>query len=258
VFGFRSPALRDLRLPRRLLLAVVVGSVGVAVVAPWTVWNTVRFSEPVALSTNDGLTLIGANCEQVYEGGGVGFWDLDCAVALADRIPDGADQAERSGLYRDEAVAFIRDNLDRLPAVVAVRVGRVWGVYAPDQMAWLNQGEGRERWASWLGMVFWWVAAPVAAAGVAVGWRYRLLTWPLVSTIAVVTITAMAFYGIVRFRLPADVAAMPLGALALVAAHRFTTGRRDSPLADPLADPLVDPLADADSGGVAADPPATR
>ena len=226
VFALRSPALRALRVPRRLVLAVVVGAVGVAVVAPWTLWNTARFSEPVALSTNDGLTLVGANCASVYDGGGIGFWDLDCALALAGQIPEGADQAERSGVYRDEAVAFIRDNLDRLPAVVAVRVGRVWGVYGPDQMAWLNQGEGRERWASWLGMVFWWVAAPVAAAGVAVGWRHRLLTWPLVSTVAVVTITAVAFYGIVRFRLPTDVAAIPLAALALVAARRWVAGRR--------------------------------
>jgi 4-amino-4-deoxy-L-arabinose transferase-like glycosyltransferase len=249
VFGLRSPALRALRVPRRLVLAVVVGAVGVAVVAPWTVWNTVRFSEPVALSTNDGLTLIGANCESVYDGGGVGFWDLDCALDLAGRIPDGADQAERSAVYRDEAVAFIRDNLDRLPAVAAVRMGRVWGVYAPDQMAWLNQGEGRERWASWLGMVFWWGIAPVAAAGVAVGWRHRLLTWPLVSSVAVVTITAVAFYGIVRFRLPADVAAMPLAALAVVAARRWVAGRRQTSRPDGRPGPETDVAGAGVTGG---------
>src|SRR5690606_32867987 len=66
-------------LGRRVVLVGVAGLVGVAVVAPWTLWNLTRFEEPVLLSTNEGLTVAGANCDEVYHGGGTGFWNLGCA-----------------------------------------------------------------------------------------------------------------------------------------------------------------------------------
>lgn len=210
----RSVPLRSVALGRRLGLVAMVGAVGVAVVLPWTAYNTARFSEPVLLSTNDGLTLVGANCDPVYRGGGIGFWNLDCARQLTDEIPPGADQAERSRIYRDEAVDYIRENRGDVPRVVAARLGRVFAVWNNEQMVWLNQNEGRESWASWSGIATFWLLAPAAAAGAVVLRRRGVPLWPLASTLVLVVITATLFYGIVRFRLPLDIAMIPLAAVA--------------------------------------------
>jgi 4-amino-4-deoxy-L-arabinose transferase-like glycosyltransferase len=228
IFAMRAPALRHWDWRRRLGLAAVVGAVGVAVVLPWSAWNTMRFSEPVLLSTNDGLTLIGANCDTVYRTGGIGFWSLQCAEAINDRVPTGADQAARSRIYRQEGLSYMADNLDRLPVVLAVRVGRVFGIYENHQMVWLNTNEGRERWASWAGLATWWVLAPVAITGGVVLHRRRQLVWPLAATVPVVLVTALAFYGIVRFRLPVDVASVPLAGVAIAAGSSWWHRRHKS------------------------------
>ena len=204
----RSLAPRE-RVGRFALAALVA----VAVAAPWTLYNLSRFEKPVLFSTNDGLTLVGANCAPVYEGGGIGFWNLGCAFAL--EVDPALDQSEESAVYRDEAVRFISDNFDRLPVVVAARLGRVWAVYAPEQMVVLNQGEGREQWASWAGVLSWWVTAPLAVAGAVVLRRRGVPIWPFVAMVVAVGVTAVLFYGIVRFRVPADVAALVLAAVAV-------------------------------------------
>jgi 4-amino-4-deoxy-L-arabinose transferase-like glycosyltransferase len=215
---------------RRLATVAVVAVVGVAVVAPWTAWNLTRFEQPVLLSTNEGLTLVGANCAAVYEGGGMGFWNLGCARDLEPTMPPGADQSVRSERYRQEGLRYVADNLDRLPAVVAVRIGRMWGTYHPDQMVWLNQGEGRERWASWAGLVTLWVLLPLAVVGGVALRRRRVPVWPLASTAVIATVTAAAFYGIARFRLPFDVAETVLagvGIAVVVAGRRGRVEERD-------------------------------
>ena len=52
----------------RVLRSVAAVAVVAIVIAPWVVPNLVRFDEPVVMSTNDGLTLIGANSPQTYSG----------------------------------------------------------------------------------------------------------------------------------------------------------------------------------------------
>jgi 4-amino-4-deoxy-L-arabinose transferase-like glycosyltransferase len=212
-------------LGRRLVLGAVAALVGVAVVAPWTVWNLTRFEEPVLLSTNEGLTVAGANCDEVYHGGGTGFWNLGCARRIAATLPPDADQSERSAHLRDEGLAYLVDNRGELPRVMAVRLGRVWGIYHPDQMVWLNQGEGRERWASWAGVWAFWLLTPPAVAGAVVLARRDVPVWPLLSTVVVVSVTAAAFYGIVRFRIPADVAQTVLAGVALATGVRAWRAR---------------------------------
>lgn len=213
---------------RRFWRAVLAGAVSVAVVMPWTLWNVTRFEEPVLLSSNDGLTLVGANCESMYYGEDIGVWDLVCAFAVP--TDDEMDQSERSVAYRDAALEYVSNQKRRLPVVVAARVARVWSLYAPGQMVDYSAGavdtcradqeepcpgEGREAWAGWLGTVLFWVLAPLAVLGT-VALRRRGRTWldllPLLMTFVVVTITAALFYGLVRFRVPAEVALVVLAA----------------------------------------------
>lgn len=221
---WRAPELAPAARWRGLGVAVLAAG---AVVAPWVGWNLVRFEDPTFLSTNDGLTLLGANCPTTYYTPAIGFWDLRCAL---DAPVDG-DPSEESSAWRDQGLDYARDNLGRLPKVVVARVGRVWGVYEPRQMVYFNGGEGRESWASWLGMYQSWVLTPIAVAGAAVLHRRRRSIAPFVATAITVTVTAALFYGIVRFRVPADVAVVVLAAVALDAALSRVMAHRGAPQA---------------------------
>jgi 4-amino-4-deoxy-L-arabinose transferase-like glycosyltransferase len=207
---------RDRSWRDRAVHLAVAGGAALAVVAPWIAFNMSRFDEPTTLSTNDGLTLLGANCDEVYSGPATGFWSLSCGLA----VDPGGDGSTVSAARRDAAFDYISAHQRDLPRVVLVRVGRVWGVYAPDQMAWLNQGEGRERWASWAGFWLHLALVPAAVVGAVVLRRRGVPIWPLAGTAVIVTLTAALFYGIVRFRVPADVAIVVLSGVAFDAAWR--------------------------------------
>lgn len=201
----------------RLGRIAAVTAVSLLVVAPWTVRNVVRFEEPVTISTNDGLTLVGSNCDRSYYDG-VGFWHLQCAE------PVPGDQSEVSAEYRRQALEYVGDNLDRLPTVVAARLARVWSLWQPDQMATLNVGEGRPRTVSWMATVGWWLLAPAAAWGL---WVLRRRGGPflvLVAPFVTVTATAVLTYGIPRFRLPAEVAAVALVAVVVDSVSGWRAG----------------------------------
>ena len=203
--------LKDVPLARRLLLFALTCAVSLAVVSPWLIANLTRFDEPVLFSTNDGLTICGANLHRTWYGDGTGLWALDCA---GFPVPKG-DRSVVSNALRKEGLHFIREHPGRLPAVVAVRVARVWSLYAPGQMASYNTGEGRPEEVSWAGFVSFWVLVPGAVVGAVVLRRRRVPLTPLVSQFVIVTVTAAAIYGLVRFRVPAEVSLVVLAAVAV-------------------------------------------
>ncbi len=201
--------------------ATVVSCVAVmVVVTPWVLPNIARFDEPVFMSTNDGLTLIGANSPQTYSGSAIGFWTLEYANSLnVPELQDG-DPSVRAQIFRTEAFAYVSDNLSKLPQVVVARLGLLWSVFKPLQMSELNTGEGREVWASNLALVGFWVAAPLAF----LGWRClgaaKAVRWPLAALMLHVCLIGMLFYGLPRFRVPAEIAVVVCAAVAL---HRLST-----------------------------------
>src|SRR5262249_38808404 len=205
---------RSLPLGQRVARFFVVGGVALAVLAPWSLWNLTRFERPVPISSNDGITLVGANCAPSYYEG-VGFWNLNCRLAADAKLPPNADQSVVSAQYRDEAFQFIRDNKRAIPHVAEIRLRRLWNLYYPDQMVWLNQGEGREQWASWTGVYMADVLFLLSIFGAVWLWKRRVPVWPLLATAVIASVTAVVFYGIARFRLPADLAACVLAAVAV-------------------------------------------
>jgi 4-amino-4-deoxy-L-arabinose transferase-like glycosyltransferase len=202
---------RALPFSRQLGLFALACIAAFAVVSPWLVANLTRFDEPVLFSTNDGLTICGANLHRTYYGEGTGLWALDCATFP---VPRG-DRSVVSNALRSKGLHFIRDHLGRLPVVAGVRVARVWSLYAPGLMAHYNVNEGRDVEASWAGFVAFWVLVPVAVVGGVQLRRRRVPITPLVAQFVIVTVTAAAIYGITRFRTPAEVSLVVLGAVAL-------------------------------------------
>jgi hypothetical protein len=202
--------------PRRWLQPVLVLAATAVTLLPWVVYNAGRFEHTVLLSTNDGTTLLGANCPQTYEVD-VGGWDIRCL----DPVPtdDTIDASVRSAERRDVAVDYVRDHLTRVPVVVAARVGRALDLYGLGSLVALDRGEEKAGWVVWAGIVCWWVLAIAAIFG----WRRlggdettRRSRWWLAVPLLTVLVTTIAFYGAHRIRAPAEPVVVLLAAVAAV------------------------------------------
>jgi 4-amino-4-deoxy-L-arabinose transferase-like glycosyltransferase len=213
--------IRGLIPARRLRLAGVAVLAAAVTVAPWEVYLLSHFKEPAFLSYGQGGVLAGANCDRTYYGPLIGTWWGHCEVR-DDREPSVA-----AAKNREDALHYMRAHLSRLPLVIAVRVARVWSIYRPFQMADLNVGEGRPKWASLVGWSVFWPLVGLAGAGIVILRRRKIALLPLLTPILIVTLIAAAFYGLVRFRAPAEVSIVVLAAVGLDTLVRRT--RRSTP-----------------------------
>ena len=207
--------------PRRALMPVLVVGATLVTIAPWTLYNIGRFDQPVLLSTNDGTTLLGANCDTTYYDD-IGGWDIRCLAPVP--TTETEDASGRSVARRHIAVEYIGDHLGRLPVVVAARVGRALDVYGLDSLIALDRGEEKAVWAVWVGIVMFWVLAMASVVGwIALGRpddeapeRSRARWW-LAVPIAAVLLTTVLFYGAHRIRAPVEPVLVVLGAVGALA-----------------------------------------
>ena len=217
------------RRKRAIWPAVALTIAGVATLLPWTIWNLSRFSEPVFLSTNDGTTLLGANCDFTYHDD-LGGWSILC---LAPLEPVGAglpDASERSVDRRDRALEYVADHIDRVPLVVMARLGRMLDVYGLSSLVVLDVGEEKAEWAVWAGIACWWVAALLAIAGWSILYRRRLARrWWLAIPLIVVLITTVLLYGAHRIRAPGEPSVVLLAAVAVVVWWERASSARSRP-----------------------------
>ncbi|MDQ1511259.1 MAG: hypothetical protein QOG50_3103, partial [Actinomycetota bacterium] len=213
-------------------LAVTTVVAAALVLAPWVGFNLARFRDPTFVSTNDGITLAGANCDEMYHGPGIGLWTLgDCTGSL-DRP---GDQSQVSSLYRHQAFDYIGHHKSRVPIVVLARVARTWSLYRPLDMVTFNAGEDREKWVTRLGLIAYYPTLLAAIGGGVVLWRRRrrAALWVLGAPIVVVTIGAVVTYGQTRFRAPAEPSLALLAAVGIVAlVERVWSARRPGSTAD--------------------------
>jgi 4-amino-4-deoxy-L-arabinose transferase-like glycosyltransferase len=201
--------------------AVAMLVAAVVTLLPWTLYNAGRFREQVLLSTNDGNTLLGANCDTTYYDD-VGGWDIRCLGPLEQgglgHAPGAPDASQRSKVRRTLALDYIEDHLDRLPVVALARLGRLLDVYGVASLVRLDVGEEKAEWAVWAGIACWYVLAALAIAGWATLRRRRVGTrWWLTVPLTTVLVTAVAFYGAHRIRAPAEPSVVILAAVAVVA-----------------------------------------
>jgi hypothetical protein len=197
----------------RSLRPLLVASASLlAVVGPWVVFNMARFERPVVLTTNDGTTWLGANCDDAYRGPAAGGWSLACVIADPDYRPD-EEPSVRSARQRSLAIDYVTDHLDDVPRVVAARVARTLDLYGLDNLVRQDVGEERARWASWAGIVsFWWMAVASALAVRRLARRHR---WLLALPVGVVRFTTVMFYGGHRIRSSAEPTLVLLTAVAI-------------------------------------------
>ena len=206
-------------------LAVLVG-VG-TVVAPWVVFNLIRFERPVLLTTNDGTTLLGAYCDPVFGDELLGGWSVLC-VLDDPAYSKFEEPSVRSARQRAMAVAYARAHVDDLPRVVAARIGRTLDLYGLDSLVEQDVGEERYRWASWSGIVAWWGLALVG--GLAVWSSRRTMPsstrWLLASPCAVVAVSTIVFYGAHRIRSSMEPTVVVFAAIGIVTSVEGWSTRR--------------------------------
>ncbi len=196
---------------RRGRSATAVAAVAFAVVlTPWTVRTWSAFDQPVAISTNSGSAIGGANCRETYFGDQLGGWRPQC---LPDR--GRGNEAEHMAELRRDGVRYARDHAGRLPTVLAVRLARVWNVYDPLQLP-----EGRSARAEKLGVAMYFPLVALALAGALILRPRRRELWILAVPVVLVCVTALLTYGNQRFRAPAEITLVVLAAVAVDAAWR--------------------------------------
>jgi hypothetical protein len=205
---------------RTRTLAVVSFAVpALAVVGLWVIPNLNRFERPVVLTTNDGTTLLGANCPPSYSlrGGRLGGWSLECVLAF-EPSDDGGDASVRASQQRSAALDYAREHAARIPLVLVARAGRIIDMYGWRDLVRADVAEGKPRWASWLGIGVFWILMAVALTGVRrlEAW-YR---WILAAPVLAVIVASLLFYGAHRIRAPAEPSLVVAAASALVARIR--------------------------------------
>ena len=196
------------------------------VIAPWTVYNTTRFVHPVLLSAQFDPLLASANCQSVYYGDLQGYFDIQCAIAIAKKdgltLPDGLpkyDESQEDVVYRREALAYVRAHLSRLPVVEGVRLLRIVGLYKTSLYVRADAYvEGRNPvWISWAALYSFWALALLSIAGAVVLRRreHGPPVYPLLAPIVVVVVTVVVTYASTRFRTTAEPSLAVLAAFAI-------------------------------------------
>jgi 4-amino-4-deoxy-L-arabinose transferase-like glycosyltransferase len=197
------PVLRKPAGRRASLIALVAFLV---VLTPWTARNWIVFNRPVAIATNSGTAVAGANCAVTYASGDhLGGWYPPCI-----KEHPGKNEAEHHAEALKDGVRYAGDHLGRLPVVLAARLGRVSSVYKPFAIP-----EGRSVRVQKVGVIAFFLLVPLGAAGYFLLCRRGEVTWILLAPFIIVTVTALTTYGNLRFREPAEIALALLAAVAV-------------------------------------------
>jgi 4-amino-4-deoxy-L-arabinose transferase-like glycosyltransferase len=198
----------------RLAAALVLGCL--VVVGPWLARNWITFHQPTAISTNEGGLLAGANCDTAYYNAAfIGTW----ACFPRNDPAWGENEAVIAGHLRSRAFEYVSDHAARVPAVVGVRILRVWDLYRPLGSAHFEASiADRDLHAQQAAMGSLYLLVPFAVAGAVLlrrrGRPLRILLLPVVF----VTLVAALTYGSTRFRVAAEPAIVVLASVAIAAA----------------------------------------
>lgn len=206
---------------RRIRLGLAALVAFAVVLAPWTIRCWIVFDRPVLISTNSGDLLAGANCDQTYRGPAIGTWRGECTAGGG-----GGNGAEVSARLARKGLTYAGDHAERLPAVLAARTLRTFGLFEPEQQLSIDATEGRNRRAGEAGRLFAYALIALSIAGLAVLRRRGRSLLVLGAPLALVVLISLSAYGVTRFRIAGDVALVALAAVALDALLGRLAGAR--------------------------------
>jgi 4-amino-4-deoxy-L-arabinose transferase-like glycosyltransferase len=201
---------------RRLTWLAISVVAAIAVIAPWTAYNTSRFEHLVFLSHELGPTMVEANCDATYSGSDIGYRSGPCLkLSPSNRIGPGEDGSTRDAATRRVAIDYIRAHDGRVPLVVLAREGRAWGLFRPFQQIRFESGRGTRPPVMGVGFAAYWALSIAAVIGVIILRRRHVPVFPLLAPILTAVIGIALTFGSVRYRTPADVSIVLLAAVAI-------------------------------------------
>ena len=187
------------------------------VLAPWVGYNAGRFERTVLLSNNLGNTLAGADCPAGFPGSPLVGYDsflCDASTHLA-AARRSHDESVQSAYERQVALHFVRRHLAQIPEVVAQRELWMLGLEQPGWVVDQSVALGQPTWATWAQAIGFWMLVPLGFIGAFSARRRSLRVWPLLSLVVDTVVLAALFVGHWRYRVTAEIALLPLAAVAL-------------------------------------------
>lgn len=215
----------------RLCQAGVGLGIGVAVLAPWLLYNNLRFDEPVTLTSATGQVLLAGSCDTAWTGDSIGYWANcgalpDVNAAIEAKLPGATkpfgdpgrvvyDESVMNNVLTGIAWDYVVDNRTRYPKVALARMGRSLELYRVQHSLRLNYLiEGRWRVPSTLGLALYYSLLPPSLLAL---WALRSrdvrLVVPL-SVLVMVLFASATTFGLTRYRVPVDVLMVVLAGVA--------------------------------------------
>jgi len=203
---------------------------GLLVMAPWLVFNNLRFERPVTLTAASGDVLMAGSCDAAWSGELMGTWatcfeqrgllaEYEAALpGVTDREQGWVkyDESVRDEFMTRHAIGYTLDHWKRYPVVALARVGRSLEFFRVGSTLRLNyEVEGRWRVPSTAGLVLYYLLVPFTiAGGLAMSERGRRLV-PMLSIWVMVIFASAVTFGLTRYRVPVDVAMVIMSGIGI-------------------------------------------
>jgi hypothetical protein len=208
---------------RRIVSVAAVVLAFSFVVMPWLIRNH-NETGLWTLSTNQGNTFVGASCDPAFNGPRAGGWVAQCLVDGLKRASTAtqgprtpSNFAEVGDNLQTQAFDYDKAHAGELPRVVALRVGREWGVVLISDTLNYDVQEDRVSNLQTVGYAFTWILTLLAVVGMFLlsidEWRRW---WILVPPIVAATLTGALFWGSPRLRTGAEPSLALFAAFAIV------------------------------------------
>ena len=212
----------DVDLRRRIGWLASAAAVCVVIMAPWSIYLSIRFDRTVVLTGSIGGAMAAGNCAQTYHGELLGYYQVTCVRGKVK----GADPIAKDDDLRRRAVDFIRGHASRAPVVMAARVGRTFGFFRPFQQMRLETERGTPEWVFRVGFFAYWALLPFAVAGIALTRRRRISVYPFLVFPVVVVLSVLLTIGSVRYRAPTEIPLVMVAAVGVDALIGAVARRR--------------------------------
>lgn len=209
---------------------VLSGVAGLLVMAPWLIYNNLRFEKPVTISAVTGTVMMAGACDEAWSGESLGFW-ANCFAArdlwdeLEEELPGASltgdervvyDESVRDEFNREKAIEYYVDNWIEYPKVALARMGRSLEFFRVGHTLRMNYlVEGRWEEPSVIGLGMYYTLLPLTVIGGVVLHRRRIRLTPLVAMWPMVMFASAITFGLTRYRVPIDIAMMAMAAVAI-------------------------------------------
>jgi 4-amino-4-deoxy-L-arabinose transferase-like glycosyltransferase len=218
-------AIWQFRGQRQLLaMSLAIPILGIALLVPWTVRNSMVFGKFIPFSTMGGSVLLQGNnrivvTEPKYYGYSV--WDTEIPEYRA-AIQAPNDEVKRDQVCRSLAIQWLKDNPDKWWFLIKAKFLRSWTPFLQPHSPRLYRLGTLLSWGPVL-VLFALAFFPTLAGFL----RQRHPGWLIHLTILHFTLNAEVFFGDSRYRYPIEPLCLILAAKALVAGLAWLRSGRD-------------------------------